>query len=80
MAANGAGAMAFRNGLKRTMRGPLAGSNYKIKSYDDLFAYYGSDDAIKAASGRTNRGFNATGANLAIGGSVGAANDCDCQQ
>lgn len=76
-AANGAGAMAFRNGLKRVMRGPLAGSSYRIKTYEDLIAKYGSDAAIQAAAGRTNRGINAIGADLGIGSAVGAAT-CGC--
>ena len=46
IAVDGAAAMAFRNGLKRGMRGPLAGLNYRIKSYDDFLAKYGSDEAI----------------------------------
>ena len=77
MAADGAAAMAFRNGLKRVMRGPLAGSNYRIKSYEDLLAKYGSDEAIQAAAGRTNSTVNAVGADLSIGGTVGAAT-CEC--
>ncbi len=70
-AANGAAAMAFRNGLKRVMRGPLAGSNYRIKSYEDLLSRYGSDEAIQAAAGRTNPVVNAAGADMAIGGTAG---------
>lgn len=77
VAANGAAAMAFRNGLKRLMRGPLAGSGYRIKNYADLLTKYGTDDAIKAAAGRTNPGFNATSANLGIGGAVGKST-CGC--
>lgn len=77
VAADGAAAMAFRNGLKRVMRGPLAGSNYRIKSYDDLLAKYGSDEAIQAAAGRTNSTVNAVGADLSIGGAVGAST-CGC--
>ncbi|GKS69654.1 type IV secretion protein Rhs [Nitrosomonas sp. PY1] len=79
-AADGAAAMAFRNGLKRTMRGPLAGLGYRIKSYRDLMQKYGSDEAIQAAAGRTNRAVNAVGANFSVGGTVGAASsDCECQ-
>ncbi len=77
LAADGAAAMAFRNGLKRVMRGPLAGSNYRIKSYEELLVKYGSDEAIQAAAGRTNSAVNAVGADLSIGGSVGAAT-CGC--
>lgn len=76
-AADGAAAMAFRNGLKRVMRGPLAGSSYRIKTYEDLMGIYGSDAAIQAAAGRTNRAINAVGADLGIGGAVGAAT-CGC--
>jgi RHS repeat-associated protein len=77
-AADGAAAMAYRNGLKRVMRGPLAGSDFRIKTYEDLLAKYGSDEAIQAAAGRTNAAVNAVGADLAIGGTVDAAN-CGCQ-
>lgn len=59
------------------MRGPLAGSGYRIKNYADLLTKYGTDDAIKAAAGRTNPGFNATSANLGIGGAVGKST-CGC--
>lgn len=79
-AVDGAAAMAFRNGLKRVMRGPLAGSGYRIKTYGDLMQKYGSDEAIKAAAGRTNRAVNAVGANFSVGGAAGAASsDCGCQ-
>jgi len=71
VAADGAGAMAFRNGLKRVMRGPLAGSNFRIKTYEDLLAKYGSDEAIQAAAGRTNPAVNAVGSNMTIGSAVG---------
>ncbi len=77
-AADGAAAMAFRNGLKRVMRGPLAASNYRIKNYEELFAKYGSDEAIQAAAGRTNLGFNALGADMAAGGAVTLATDSNC--
>lgn len=76
-AADGAAAMAFRNGLKRVMRGLLAGSNYRIKSYEDLMKKYGSDEAIQSAAGRTNRGVNALGADLGFGGAVGSVT-CEC--
>ncbi len=77
--ADGAAAMAFRNGLKRVMRGPLAGSGYRIKTYEELMAKYGSDEAIQAAAGRTNSTINAVGADLSIGGTVHATT-CDCQK
>ena len=77
-AADGAAAMAFRNTLKRVMRGPLAGSDFRIKNYADLLKIYGSDEAIQAAAGRTDTAINAVGADLGIGGAVGATN-CGCQ-
>lgn len=77
IAADGAGAVAFRNVLKRIMRGPFAGSNYRIKSYDDLLAKYGSDESIQAAAGRTNSAINAVGADLSIGSAVNSA-ACRC--
>ena len=81
LAADGAAAMVFRNNLKRIMRGPLAASNYRIKNYEDLMAKYGSDQAIKAAAGRTNPGFNALGANMAAGGAtvMTSNSNCGCQ-
>ena len=75
--ANGAAAMELRNSLKRVMRGPLAGSDFRIKNYADLLAKYGSDDAIKAAAGRTSAAVNAVGGNLAIGATAGRAT-CGC--
>jgi len=80
-AADGAAAMVFRNGLKRVMRGPLAASNYRIKTYEELMAKYGSDVAIKAAAGRTNPGLNVLGAGMAVGGAAGLAtnSNCGCQ-
>lgn len=59
------------------MRGPLAASNYRIKTYEGLIAKYGSDEAVQAAAGRTNPGFNALGAEMAAGGAVGLATDSD---
>jgi hypothetical protein len=72
--------MTFLNGLKRVMRGPLAGSGYRIKSYGGLMQKYGSDEAIQAAAGRTNRAVDAVGANLSVGGTAGeTSSDCRCQ-
>jgi len=76
-AVDGAAAMAFRNTLKRVMRGPLASSDFRIKTYEQLMDKYGSDAAIQAAAGRTNDAVNAVGANLTIGSSVDAAT-CGC--
>ncbi|GAA0302495.1 hypothetical protein GCM10009087_10330 [Sphingomonas oligophenolica] len=70
--------MIFRNGLKHVMRGPLAASNYRIKNYEDMLAKYGSDRAIQAAAGRTNRGVNTVGGTMAAGGGVGLASGCGC--
>ncbi|UGQ45144.1 RHS repeat-associated core domain-containing protein [Massilia endophytica] len=78
LATNGSEAMVFRNGLKRVMRGPLAGSNYRIKNYGDLMNEYGSDAAIKVAAGRTNTPINAVGADLAFGGPANAMS-CGCR-
>jgi hypothetical protein len=74
-AVDGAAAMAFRNGLKRVMRGPLAGSDFRIKVYEDMLAQYGSDEAIQAAAGRTDPDLNALAAYLAA---AGAANRAGC--
>ena len=78
-AADAAGAVAFRNTLKRIMRGPLAGSSFRIKSYAELMDKYGSEDAIKAAAGRTNQVVNSIGINSSVGSVVDQAT-CSCQK
>lgn len=69
MSADGMAALAFRNNIKRAMRGPLWFSNYRIKNYGDMLLKYGSDEAVQRAAGRTNVKWNAAGANSVIGGS-----------
>ena len=68
-------ASAIRNGMKRLFRGPFAGSNYRIYSYEQMLAEKGSDAAVKAAAGRTSRGWNAPGIDAGVGG---AANSLAC--
>lgn len=79
IAANGAAALRFRNVLKRVMRGPLAGVEYRIKTYRELLERYGSDAAVKAAAGRTNPSINAIGINLTVGSGTGIG-ICGCRK
>jgi RHS repeat-associated protein len=77
-AANGAEAAASRNLLKQIFRGSLAGSDYRIYSYDQLLEKYGSDAAVKAAAGRTSPLANAIGADAGLGGAANTAS-CGCK-
>lgn len=74
----GAEAFAFRNAIKRLFRGPLAGSNYRMHSYEQLLAEKGTDAAVKAGAGRTDPLANAIAADAVIGGAIGSAK-CGCQ-
>ncbi|QJC55793.1 Putative deoxyribonuclease RhsC [Polaromonas vacuolata] len=49
-------ASVIRNSMKRLFRGPFAGSNYRMYSYEQMLAKKGSDATVKAAAGRTSRG------------------------
>jgi RHS repeat-associated protein len=77
-AANGAEAAASRNLLKQIFRGPFAGSDYRIYSYDQLLEKYGSDAAIRDAAGRTSPLVNAIGVDAGAGGVANAAS-CGCK-
>jgi hypothetical protein len=77
-AANGAEAAAARNLLKQIFRGPLAGSDYRVYSYDQLLQKYGSDAAVQAAAGRTNPLVNAIGVDAGVGGIANTAS-CGCK-
>jgi RHS repeat-associated protein len=76
LATDGVAAHAFRNSLKRFARGPLAGSNYRIRPYENMLEKYGSDAAVKAAAGRTNPMANAFGG---FGAGFGASTAANCQ-
>ena len=65
-ALDGLAASAARNSLKAIFRGGFF-SSYRAYSYEELLAKYGSDAAIKAASGRTSSLFNSIGADAALG-------------
>ncbi len=67
-------ANAGRNGLKLAARGGLF-PNYRMYTYEQSLAKYGSDAGVKAAAGRTNKAFNAAGAQAAGGA---AANQAQC--
>jgi RHS repeat-associated protein len=71
-ARSGAAASAGRQTLKRIFRAGLS------QSPRGAGRDYTTDAALRAAAGRTNPGYNALGANGAIGGAVGAANQCGC--
>jgi hypothetical protein len=45
----------------------------------EMLAKYGSDEAVKAAAGRTNPTLNAAAAG-AIAGATANGNDCDCKR
>ncbi len=76
-AKDGAQAVTRRNAIKRVARGHGALSNYRIKSYPALRKKYGSDDAVKAAAGRTNRSVNAIGAAVTVSGVSAVSNNND---
>ena len=71
LAASGAEASAFRHALKSKFRLGAA----KDWRLPDL-SKYPTDDALRAASGRTNLGMNAYGAGVAAAGAVGKSS-CD---
>jgi hypothetical protein len=71
LAASGAEASAFRQGLKGLFRFGAA-KNWRPP---DL-SKYPTDDALRAAAGRTNPGMNAYGAGVAAAGATGAT--CGC--
>ena len=61
MAIDGAAASAFRNTMKGAFRLTFSKATYRIYPYEMLLKKYGTDAAVKAASGRTNLGYNAWG-------------------
>jgi RHS repeat-associated protein len=73
LAASGAEASAFRQGLKGAFRFGAA-KNWRPP---DL-SKYPTDAALRAAAGRTNPGMNAYGAGVAAAGAAGAM--CGCPQ
>ena len=73
LASSGQAASAFRSELKACMSGGLTKDIRK----PDL-SKYGSDDALRAAAGRTNVGVNAYGGGVAGGGAIGVAGGCGC--
>ncbi len=73
LASSGAAASAFRSELKSCMS---AGLTKDIRKPD--LSKYGSDDALRAAAGRTNLGVNAYGAGVAGAGATGGGLGCGC--
>jgi len=73
LASSGQAASAFRSELKACMSGGLTKDIRK----PDL-GKYGSDDALRAAAGRTNVGVNAYGGGVAGAGGIGVAGGCSC--
>jgi RHS repeat-associated protein len=71
LAASGAEASAFRQGMKALFRFGAA-KNWRPP---DL-TKYPTDAALRAAAGRTNLGINGYGAGVAGAGAAGAMNDC----
>ena len=73
MASSGAAASAFRSSLKSKAS---CGLTDDIRKPD--LSKYGSDDALRAAAGRTNLGVNAYGAGVAGAGAIGGGLGCGC--
>lgn len=74
----GAQAVAGRNAIKQAFRGGLFPNN-RMYTYEQMFAKYGNDAAVKAAAGRTNQRFNQAGA-VAAGGAATSNAQCECAQ
>jgi RHS repeat-associated protein len=77
LARNGEAASQFRNGLKGAFRGTFSRAKFRIYPYKTLLEKYGSDQAVKAAAGRTDPLLNWIGAAAVVGGSTGLA--CGCR-
>lgn len=69
-ASSGVAASAFRSQMRNIFGGGMA-PGFRAPN----LARYGSDDALRAAAGRTNAGVNAYGAGVAA---AGAAGGCGC--
>jgi hypothetical protein len=77
LASSGASASAFRTGLRNVARLGI-GTSWRQPN----LAKYGTDEALRAAAGRTNPVINAYGAGVAAAGAAGASGangDCGCQ-
>lgn len=74
-AATGRQAVAGRNILKRVFRGPFFWLNYKTYPYEKMLAEKGTDEAVRAAAGRTSEFWNQAGVSAA---SDALANDEEC--
>ncbi len=72
LASSGASASLFRSSLRRAFGG---GNSFRAP---DL-ARYGTDDLLRAASGRTNLFANALGAGAAVTGAINSR-DCGCKK
>lgn len=66
---SGKQAVAARNSLKQFFRGYMF-SNYRMPTYQELLASKGSDAAVKAGAGRTDRILNTLGAVGATGSAI----------
>jgi RHS repeat-associated protein len=77
--ANAAAAVAFRNGLKQAFRLGL-GKNFRVYPFSKMVDKYGTPEKIIAAAGRTNKGFNAAGAEMAGGAAAALAQKCECKK
>jgi RHS repeat-associated protein len=73
LASSGTAASAFRSELKSCMS---AGLTKDIRKPD--LSKYASDDALRAAAGRTNTGVNAYGAGVVGAGAIGGGLGCGC--
>src|SRR5690606_23270461 len=77
-AVTGHAANIGRNGLKLVARGGFF-PNYRMYTYEQSLAKYGSDAAVKAAAGRTNNAYNVIGAQATVGSMVNHE-QCGCRQ
>jgi RHS repeat-associated protein len=75
---SGIAANVFRNGLKAVFRGWVF-PNYRSLSYVEALAKYGTDDAVRAAAGRTNVSINSYGAAVAGFGAF-SSTGCGCPE
>jgi hypothetical protein len=77
LASSGVAASAFRTNLRNVFRLGI-GTSWRQPN----LAKYGTDEALRAAAGRTNPVINAYGAGVAAAGAAGASGangDCGCQ-
>ena len=78
LAASAEKAVANRNTLKWIFRGFTNGS-YRRYTFKEMMEKYGTEEAVKAAAGRTSPAWNSAGASAAAGGAASSAG-CSCDE